>query len=197
MKKIYFMFFLIFGLCMFLHLIGQQVEKNEAAFQRPVQDSPSLGQSVPFTLTTPLEAPAQSAARVPSAVTTTMAQRGDRVLIGEEVEKFQDSRVPLSMQNSIHPYWEKKLASELQRFMPEGTKANFSKKRSLIKIKRGQGIYLEEVLVTYAMPSGEVSRFNAEIDPQTGRITSTWNRTIVEQGQNEKKKLYEASGTIP
>ena len=48
--------------------------------------------------------------------------REDRMLVGENFEKYKDESIPLPMKNTINPEWKEALGNDLLRFQEENTK---------------------------------------------------------------------------
>ena len=130
----------------------------------------------------------------PSTQSSIFSLREDRVLIGEDFEKYRDESIDLSMQNSVNPNWKELLGKDLLRFQKEDTKIIIKDELSLIKVKDSQGLYLEQVIITYLLKDGTQNSFHALVNSETGFVIDTWDRTIHEQYQKAHLKLV-PSGT--
>ena len=107
-------------------------------------------------------------------------KRHGRVLIGREVERFKHPKTKLPLINSPHPLWKKFVKRNLLRHRTQDAKVDIKALGSYIRIKNGKGRFIEKILVTQSK-KGEVGpSFNAIVDSQSGRILSTYNRTINE-----------------
>jgi hypothetical protein len=115
--------------------------------------------------------------------------REDRVLTGENFEMYKDESIKLSMINTINPKWKEALGYDLLRFHLNDTKIIIKDEYSLIKIKDGEGQYLEQVLITYIMNNGTQSSFHALVNSETGLVVDTWDRTIHENYKKTKTQL--------
>jgi len=202
MKKISFGLFVLMGFFFIIFYFGKKENEviSKTSILKDATDNNKLHSQhkLPAVINKniDLNSPASKQEKpINQDLTKNCPKREGRILIGHDVEKYQQTSVPLKMKNKINPEWKNNLKNNLYKFMPEGTEANFILERSYIKVEKGQGRYLEQVQVTYKMPSGQISSFNAEVDPQNGKMTSTWNRTIIESAKAEVLR-YEASGAI-
>ncbi len=106
--------------------------------------------------------------------------RENRLLMGDDVERFSDSNVYLPTLNKPSKDWKEKLGHELLRFQGEGVKVALAHEQSYIEIVRGKGRYVELVVVNYINPTGGNRAYRALADSETGAIIDTWDRTEVE-----------------
>lgn len=120
--------------------------------------------------------------------------REDRILTGENVEKYKDESIELNMLNRVNPEWKELLGNELLRFQKDDTKIIIKDELHLIKILDGKGQYLEQVVVTYFLKNGDQNSFRALINSETGTIIDTWDRTIHERLKRRPQQLI-PSGT--
>lgn len=123
-------------------------------------------------------------------------KRMNRQLIGEVYPEHQEETTPLKMKNQIDPNWESNLTKELLRFHQDDTKVFLKKDASLIKLQKNEGVYLEQVAITYLLPNGSQNSFNALVDSQSGKIVETWGSTIHENRMQQFKKA-EGRLTLP
>lgn len=120
--------------------------------------------------------------------------REDRILTGENLEKYKDESVELPMLNKINTDWKEALGSELLQFQKDDTKIIVKDEQHIIKIKDNQGLYLEKVIITYFLKNGDQNSFHALVDSETGSIVDTWDRTIHEKLFKHSQRL-EPTGT--
>ena len=78
-------------------------------------------------------------------------KRQDRLLRGQDLERFSNENIFLPMLNTPAPNWKEKLGHELLRFQPEGVKIALAHEQSFISISGGSR-YLELVVVNYINP---------------------------------------------
>ncbi len=107
-------------------------------------------------------------------------KRHGRILIGRDAERFKHSKAKLPLINAPHPLWQKLAIRNLLRHRAKDANVEIQVLGSYIRIKNGKGRFVEKILVTQSKKGKEGSSFNAIIDSQTGRILSTYNRTINE-----------------
>lgn len=107
-----------------------------------------------------------------------LALREDRILTGDDAEKFKDESVDLPMLNKVNPEWKELLGNELLRFQKEDTKIIIKDELHLIKVTNGQGQYLEQIVVTYFLKNGDQNSFHALVNSETGALVDTWDPTI-------------------
>lgn len=89
------------------------------------------------------------------------------------------------LKNKISTSWINKLGFNLLKYQFDDTYAFIKPKESLIKIKGRTAKYIEHVTVTYKLPSGQKSSFDAMVDSQTGEIINTWGKSIQENYGHE------------
>ncbi len=124
-------------------------------------------------------------------------QREDRVLIGEIQKKdYQDENVELSMINKINPHWKEILGQEMLRFQNVDAKVMIKEEFPIIQIQKGEGQYVEQVIITYLYSDGKIESFRALIDSESGKILETWDKTIRENF-NSSKHSEKAALTLP
>jgi hypothetical protein len=107
--------------------------------------------------------------------------REDRILTGDDIDRFKDENIDLPMMNKINPDWKELLGNELLRFQKEDTKIIIKDELKLIKITNGQGQYFEQVVITYFLKNGDQNSFHALVNSENGAVTDTWDRTIHER----------------
>ena len=115
--------------------------------------------------------------------------REDRILTGENIEKYNDENEELPMLNKVNPEWKELLGNELLRFQQEDTKIIIKDELRLIKVTNGQGQYFEQVLITYFLKNGDQNSFHALINSETAAIVDTWDRTIHERMRRRAQVL--------
>jgi hypothetical protein len=115
--------------------------------------------------------------------------REERVLTGENIEKYKDESVELSMVNKISPDWKETLGKDLLKFQAEDTKIIIKDELQLIKIQDDKGQYLEQVVITFLLKNGDQNSFRALINSETGAVIDTWDRTIHERFRRRPSKL--------
>ncbi len=104
----------------------------------------------------------------------------NREIVGENLGKISSKKLPLI--NYVSSQWVNKLTWQLIRSQVSGINVMVDHKKELILVRKGQGRYVEKVLVTYKNKEGKkISSFNALVDSQTGTIIRSWNRTIHER----------------
>lgn len=69
---------------------------------------------------------------------------------------------------------------------------NIKLKRSVLKVKKNSGTYLEHVVVSYTMADGSPFSFEALINSETGVPVQTWNKTHSEYRKTMKLKNVNA-----
>lgn len=104
----------------------------------------------------------------------------ERQVIGPHANNFLAKKYDLDFKNFVNPKWKEILGEELLRFQDEGTKVLVKAEKALLRVEKSVGLYMEQVLITYLLPSGEQSSFRALVDSSSGRIIRTWDRTIFE-----------------
>lgn len=123
--------------------------------------------------------------------------RGNRILLGNTNAKYEDANYYLKMKNKINPKWRELMGEGLMRFQSSTTKLLVKEESSLIKIEGDdvapEGQFLEEVKVTYLMANGDKRSFSALIDSETGTVVETWNRTLEEKIDRNKKPIFSFS----
>ena len=107
----------------------------------------------------------------------------------KELSKIPIKLPPISVKKKrphpINSRLKSKMAKELLRFQPEGTKVLIRPEGKYKKRK----YYYQKVAVTYLRPDKPNSGFRALIDPQTGKVIKTWDRTIFENFARQSIKL--------
>lgn len=101
----------------------------------------------------------------------------ERVIVGE--------KLPLravSFSNSVNPNWKENYKNRFFKHIPKGKVKDFKieKKKSILKVHKKVGTYLEHVLVSFIRPDGTPFSFEALINSQTGIAIQTWNKTRYE-----------------
>ncbi len=91
----------------------------------------------------------------------------------------------LRFKNSIDADWKEKLGEDLLRFQAPSTKANVISEKSFIQTDgKKNARFVEQVLITFLMSSGEQKSYNALVDSESGQIIKTWNKGIAENKQS-------------
>ena len=106
-------------------------------------------------------------------------KRGIRYLRGEEKERYQSQKMPLSFSQAIDKKWKEKLAHSLLRFQSSSIKLIVKNEIDIIHINRGQGHYQQQVLISFLDKNGRSSSYRALIDSSNGEILKTWDRQKV------------------
>jgi hypothetical protein len=119
--------------------------------------------------------------------------REERVLTGDNIDKYKDESVNLPMVNKLNPEWKEALGNELLRFQKNDTKIIIKDELQLIKIKEDKGQYMEQVVITYFLKNGDQNSFHALINSETGNIVDTWDRTIHERYRRRPARLEPSS----
>ena len=109
-----------------------------------------------------------------------LPKRHGRILIGRKVERFEHPEEKLPLINSPDPLWKDLAKKNLLRHRSRDAEIHIKVLGSYIKIKNGKGRFVEKILVTQSKKGRPGPSFNAIVDSQTGRILSTFNRTIHE-----------------
>ncbi len=117
------------------------------------------------------------------------AFRENRVLQGDVEQKYIDPKTPLPMINKVSKNWREKMGKDLMRFQNEETKVMVQDEFSVIRIVEGQGQYMQQVAITYLLPTGERNSFRALIDSESGMILETWDKSIGEKTAKQKEKI--------
>jgi hypothetical protein len=104
------------------------------------------------------------------------------------------------MPKKIHPteqasVWKKRVGDSLLRIHPKGTEVVLQHELELIEVRENEGHPVEQIVVTYLQKDKPQSSFRAHVDPKTGEILRTWDRTIHENIRKPKLKLT-PSGTL-
>jgi hypothetical protein len=133
-------------------------------------------------------------ASAPSKEEHLYSLREERVLTGDNIEKYKDESTELSMINKVNPGWKEALGNELLRFQKDDTKIIIKDELQLIKIKDDQGQYLEQVVITYFLKNGDQNSFRALVNSETGVLVDTWDRTIHERYWKKRKQSLEPTG---
>lgn len=115
--------------------------------------------------------------------------REERILIGDDALKYQDEAINLPMKNTINPEWKDVLGNDLLRFQKEDTKIIIKNELSLIRVKNGEGQFLEQVIITYLQKDGTQNSYHAMVNSETGLVVETWDRTIHEHYNKAKRQL--------
>jgi hypothetical protein len=131
----------------------------------------------------------RSIASEPTEVNKQLSLRENRILTGEYVDKYRDSSITLPMINKINPEWKEILGTDLLHQQNEDTKVIVKDELHFIKIKDGQGQYLEQVIITYFMNNGDQNSFHALVDSETGAVLDTWDYSIHERLHRKPQKL--------
>lgn len=118
--------------------------------------------------------------------------RNNRVLMGDMDKKYEDQNNELVMRNKLNPKWKDQMGQDLMRFQDADTKLFVKEELPIIKIQDGKGQFLEQVIVTYLLKTGDRSSFKALVDSDTGMVVETWDRTI-----HEKLKKQRGGITLP
>ena len=116
--------------------------------------------------------------------------RNNRILMGDVDQKYEDENIKLRMVNEINPDWKDIMGQDLMRFQPEDTKLMVKEEVPVIKIKDGQGRFLEQVTITYLQKNGSRSSFKALVDSGTGSVVETWDRTIHEEIRRPREGIF-------
>lgn len=105
----------------------------------------------------------------------------------------------LTFSNSISNDWEDKYKNRFLKManVTEIPDFKIQKKRSIIKVKKNTGLYLEHVIISFTKPGGNFFSFEAMIDSQTGIPVQTWNQTRYEFGVPTKLDMSSASSLPP
>jgi hypothetical protein len=117
--------------------------------------------------------------------------RDNRILIGDNAEKYASSFEKLPMINSQNPNWKTLLGNDLLRFQREDTKVIIKEELPIIKVIDGKGQYLEQVIITYLLKNGDRNSYRALVDSESGLVLETWDRTI-----HEKYKIKRKSASL-
>jgi hypothetical protein len=115
----------------------------------------------------------------------------NRILIGDDADKYASSFKKLTMINTENPNWKTLLGNDLLRFQREDTKVIIKEELPIIKVMDGKGQYLEQVIITYLLNNGDRNSFRALVDSETGLVLETWDRTI-----HEKYKIKRKSASL-
>ncbi|OFZ17188.1 MAG: hypothetical protein A2X86_01685 [Bdellovibrionales bacterium GWA2_49_15] len=119
--------------------------------------------------------------KVPEVKKTTPLKRADRLLRGEDLERFADEKIYLPTVNTPAKNWKERLGHELLRFQPEGVKVALAHEQSYLSISGGKGRYMELIVVNYLNPVNGNTAFRAFADSETGQLIDTWDQTHSER----------------
>jgi hypothetical protein len=133
--------------------------------------------------------------RAPASLAKKIPQRYGRELVGQRPKDYVDSKTRLPMINTPNKEWKEKLGNELLRFQSPETKVFVQAQKELIHIEKGSGRYVAQVLVSYLGPHGKRSSFQAIVDQQSGRVLTTYNRSI-QENYNRRPAGLVPSGTL-
>lgn len=113
--------------------------------------------------------------------------RENRILMGDNTQKYSNEFNHLQMQNTINNQWKSLLGSDLLRFQEPETKVIIREELPVIKIFDDHALYLEQVVITYLLKNGEKSSYRALVDSETGLVLETWDRTLNENQRFKKR----------
>lgn len=106
--------------------------------------------------------------------------RENRLLMGDNTQKYANEFTPLEMHNSINADWKNLLGNDLLRFQEPETKVIIREELPVIKIFDNHALYLEQVVITYILKDGTKNSYRALVDSESGLVLETWDRTIHE-----------------
>lgn len=118
-----------------------------------------------------------------------LPQRENRIIIGENAEKYKDSSSNLTMLNKPNKNWKELLGADLLRFQAEDTKVIIKEELSLIKVQEEKGLYAEQVIITYLLKNGDRTSYRALVDAESGLVLETWDKTIHERMRKRRADL--------
>jgi hypothetical protein len=108
---------------------------------------------------------------------------GGRKVIGIlPSQKGQGSRpARIALSNKVSSHWKEDLEKTLTTLGgPTLKDIKISKLDSFVWSVSGQALNVESVIITLENTRGEISKFNALIDSQNGKIIQTWNQPTVD-----------------
>jgi hypothetical protein len=102
-------------------------------------------------------------------------KRGERVIIGNGAGNYTDPKTKLVLINSYNKNWKTLLEKKLNHLMPEKTIVSYQHIESQIQMRGKKGLLREVVTVKTQLPDGRTYHYDAIVDPQDGKVTTTWN----------------------
>ena len=116
----------------------------------------------------------------PEAVMTNLEIRGRKVK-GEIPPVSADGNRKLVLTNRVSPQWKAGLERSLLAQGGQTLKdIKISKLDSFIWSVGGQAVNVESVLIILENEKGELTRFNAMVDSESGKIIQTWNQPVID-----------------
>jgi hypothetical protein len=88
----------------------------------------------------------------------------------------------LRFTNSIDADWKEKLGADLLKFQAKETKTNIHSEKSFIQTDgKKNARFVEQVLITFFLTTGEQNSYHALVDSESGEVIKTWNKVIAEK----------------
>ena len=113
--------------------------------------------------------------------------------INQKNKKFNKDKYHFS--NKKNEYWEKELRNRILDSLDDKPELTINKERSLIKISKNKAMYIEQAQIIINHDDGRQDSFRALIDPESGKIIRSWDRTIHENFFKKPRK-FSPSGSL-
>ncbi len=116
----------------------------------------------------------------PGAAMANLEVEGRKV-VGPLPRNAHGSQRRIVLSNKVSAHWKEDLEKSLTGLAGATLKEiKISKLDSFIWTVSGQSLNVESVLITMENAKGEISKFNALVDSQNGKIIQTWNQPVVD-----------------
>ncbi|ATH08129.1 hypothetical protein BIY24_09255 [Halobacteriovorax marinus] len=120
----------------------------------------------------------QNILRAPASIPRPIDKKTKREILG----KINDRTI---YTNSPNPDWKKLYANDLLSKLGEDSKVFIKKNSGIIRVIANKATYIEQVQVTIQSdPNLPANSFEAQVDAQTGKQLTVWNRTNFENKKN-------------
>ncbi|CBW26791.1 putative membrane protein [Halobacteriovorax marinus SJ] len=120
----------------------------------------------------------QNILRAPASIPRPIDKKTKREILG----KINDRT---TYTNSPNPDWKKLYANDLLNKLGEDSKVFIKKNSGIIRVIANKATYIEQVQVTIQSdPNLPANSFEAQVDAQTGKQLTVWNRTNFENKKN-------------
>ena len=124
--------------------------------------------------------------RIPASLPRARDYETKRIILG----KIDKNTV---YKNRPNPDWKKLYAQDILSKLSPESKVLIKKKSGMVRVIAGKATYIEQVQVSiHKDKDSPPNSFEAQVDAETGKQLSVWNRTNFEYGGNGftlKKKL--------
>ncbi len=98
----------------------------------------------------------------------------------------------VQLDNTVDEYWEDNLVDSLESLAPD-TKVKIHSQKDIIKRVNNRSLNLKNVVVEIAHPTKGTSTYRALVDPSSGKIIKTWDKSRFEDftGRNRFQMTYQ------